>query len=185
MSNKLYIFIEGNDDELFIKEVVIGQLLPETNITPWKYSQKTKKKIKDFISSIDSMDADYIFITDFDEGDSLENKKNDLLLDFPFIDGDRLVIVKNEIESWYIAGINQETGIEIECKKELRKIKIPDDTEPITKEQFEDLIPCSFKDSKIDFMKEIVKCFDISIATERNDSFKNFVNEFCMIKKCK
>jgi hypothetical protein len=181
MSNKLFIFIEGNDDELFIKEVVIGQLLSKKNIKPWKYSQKSKEKINDFINSINSMGADYIFITDFDEGESLETKKSDLLSDFPFIDGDRLVIVKNEIESWYIAGINQETGIEIECKKELRKIRVPEDTEPITKEHFEDLIPGSFKDSKIDFMKEILKCFDISIAKERNDSFKNFVNEFCMM----
>lgn len=185
MPNNLYIFIEGNDDEYFIKEIVIRRLLPEINIKPYKYSQKSKKKIRNFIKSIESMGSNYIFITDFDENDSLEIKKEDVLSEFPFIDGDQLVIVKNEIESWYIAGINSETGIENECSKDLRKIKVPDDTENFRKEHFDEIIPCSFKDSKIDFLKEILKCFDISLAKERNDSFNQFVNEFCTIEKCK
>lgn len=181
MTNKLFIFIEGNDDEYFINEIVSRHLLPEMNIKPWRYSQKPKEKIENFINSINSMEADYIFITDFDEANSLEVREKELRTEFPFINCDNLVIVKNEIESWYIAGINSESGIENECSKELRKIKVPDDTETFRKEHFDNIIPCSFKDSKIDFLKEILKCFDISLAKERNNSFKNFVDKFCMI----
>ncbi len=184
MSTKLYIFIEGNDDELFVNKVVCGCLLPEMNVRPWKYSQKSNKKINGFIKSINSMCADYIFIADYDEGTSLEDKKEEIKTKIPLIDKDHIVIVKNEIESWYLAGINHEISSENVCTKPLRKIKIPDDTEKIMKEHFDKLIPCCFRGSKIDFMKEILKCFDISLAQKRNDSFKNFVNSFCMGKKC-
>ena len=174
---QLYIFIEGNDDEDFVK-TVIKPLINKKNIKTWKYSKKKKEKIINFITSIKSMGADYIFITDFDERDCLENRIKEVLNEYSNLDNHCLAIVKNEIESWYISGINYDIEIDNECPKRLRKISIPDDTEKITKEDFIKMIPPSFKGSKIAFMQEILNCFDISIAKERNNSFNCFINDF-------
>ena len=54
------------------------------------------------------------------------------------------------------------------------KKKIPDTTDTVTKEQFYNLMPKKF-DSKIDFMREILKNFSIEIAKKKNKSFKYFV----------
>lgn len=178
MSSKpLYIFIEGNDDEDFVN-TVIKPLFRGKHIIPWKYSQKEKSKINGFIKSIQSMGADYIFMTDFDEKDCLKSREDEVLQKFSSLNQECIAIVKNEIESWYIAGINKEIKKEKECSKSLRKISVPDDTEIIKKEDFLDLMPINFNGSKIDFMQEILKCYDISIAKRRNNSFKRFISNF-------
>ena len=177
MSNKLFVFIEGNDDELFLKRILVP-LFSRKNIIPWKYSSKKKEKVISFIESINAMGANYIFITDFDERDCLETRITEILSVFKNLDKNSIVIVKNEIESWYISGINNELEVENPCTKRLRKISIPENTEKITKEEFMKLMPVSFNGSKIDFMQEIIKYYDRILAQNRNNSFKCFINDF-------
>lgn len=176
-STNIFVFIEGNDDELFLKEI-LAPLFKRKHIIPWQYSSKKKKKVIDFIKSIKAMGATYIFITDFDERDCLKTRITEIFDVFPNLDEEQIVIVKNEIESWYISGINNEIGVEITCPKRLRKISIPDDTEKITKEDFIKLMPVSFRGSKIDFMQEIIKYYNKILAKNRNNSFKCFIDDF-------
>jgi hypothetical protein len=69
-----------------------------------------------------------------------------------------------EIESWYYAGLTDET---------LQKFGLPAllSTDELTKEDFNALIPPSF-DSRIDFMFEILKSFSPTTAARHNGSFK-------------
>ena len=57
------------------------------------------------------------------------------------------------------------------------EFNVPDDTEGITKEMFNDMLDNSRFDSRIDLMKEISKSYDFDLATKRNNSFKYFIEK--------
>ena len=86
------------------------------------------------------------------------------------IDNDKMIVVIKEIESWYLAGLDNEV-----C----RQLKINNfaDTDNVTKEKFNALIPKKFT-SRIDFMSEILKYFSIEIAKQKNNSFQYFVEKY-------
>ena len=85
------------------------------------------------------------------------------------IDKTRIIVVIREIESWYLAGLDG-----INCRKlGVRPFNITDN---ITKEQFNNMLPEKF-DSRIDFMLEILKCFSIDKAKEKNRSLKYFLEK--------
>ncbi len=75
-----------------------------------------------------------------------------------------------EIEGWLLAGLDE---------KATKKLKVSyfDNTQNITKEKFDQLIPKRF-DSRIDFILEILKHFSIDVAKEKNKSFAYFVNKY-------
>jgi hypothetical protein len=78
--------------------------------------------------------------------------------------------VIKEIESWYLAGLTDESI----QKFKIRSFKTTDD---ITKEKFDNSIPKKF-DSRIDFMLEILRYFSIEIANQKNKSFKYFDDKY-------
>jgi len=85
-------------------------------------------------------------------------------------------VVKIEIESWYLALLDNNT-----CRKFKIKLSKIKNTDHITKEQFNALIPKKF-DSRVDFMIEILDCASIETARQRNTSFKYFIdniNKYC------
>ena len=86
------------------------------------------------------------------------------------IDNDRIIVVIKEIESWYLAGLNDESS------KELR-IKHFRDTNNLTKEQFNNLMPPKFR-SRIYFMRVTLDSFQIEIARRKNESFKYFFDKY-------
>jgi hypothetical protein len=79
---------------------------------------------------------------------------------------EKIRIVIREIESWYLAGLNNDA-----C----RKLKIPvfNDTNEVIKEKFDSLIPKKFQESRIDFMQELLalKHYDLETAKQKNRSF--------------
>ena len=73
-----------------------------------------------------------------------------------------------EIESWYLAGLDDKS-----CKElGLKPFK---DTDGVTKEDFNKLIPKRFN-SRIDFMVEIIKRFTTKTAKQENRSFSYFMS---------
>jgi len=63
----LYIFVEGDDDERFFREILLPIFENKYNeVKIVKYAQKPKKfyYLKKFIRSILSMGYTYIFVTD-------------------------------------------------------------------------------------------------------------------------
>ena len=170
----LYIFVEGNDDERFFQEILLPILRKKyDSIKIIKYAQKRKKfeYIDKFIKSIQSMKADYIYVRDIDNSPCVTSKKQEIQKKMRNISGDSIFVVIKEIESWYLAGLDRNLAKKLGIRK-----KIPDTTNTITKEQFDSLRLEKF-DSRIDFMREILKNFSLEIAQQKNRSLKYFVEK--------
>jgi len=169
--SEIYFFVEGTDDERFIATVVKPIVNKKCHCFSYQYSGKSTKKIKDFLKSIKAMGfADYFFITDINRSPCATKKKQNLKNKYKQrIDKSKIVIVIKEIESWYLAGLDNKS-----CR-ELR-LKPFQNTDDIIKEKFNQLIPKRF-DSRIDFMREIISRFNIGEAKKKNKSFDYFMGK--------
>lgn len=116
------------------------------------------------------MGADYLYVIDINNSPCVTAKKDEILSKLRNIDKEKIIVVIKEIESWYLAGID-----DIKAKK--LKIRNLNSTNDITKEKFNSLIPKRFN-SRIDFMLEILKDFSIETAKQKNKSFKYFINKY-------
>jgi phage regulator Rha-like protein len=65
------------------------------------------KKIEKFIQAIQSMGGDYIYVTDINTAPCVTAKKEEIRRKIKNINLNKVVIVIKEIESWYLAGINE------------------------------------------------------------------------------
>jgi hypothetical protein len=171
MKKRLFILVEGGDDVRFFGRVVKPLLVPHydsVEIIP--YACIKRVKVNNFLKSVRMMDNDYIFVADIDAERSVRDKKQILYYRFSHIDGGSIVVVIREIESWYFAGLTDESA------KNLGVI-LPSTTDNLTKEDFNALIPERF-DSRIDFMFEILKTFSIGTAMRKNHSFNFFSHRY-------
>lgn len=167
-NKKLYIFVEGNDDELFFKRVIQPLFLTHYNdVEIFKYAQWKKQKVELFIQSIITLDYDYIFTADIDLLETIGDKKKIIKNKFSNVDMTKIDIVIKEIESWYLAGVSTE-------KSAVLNILLPEDTNDITKEDFNEICHRSYR-SRIDFMYEILKSYSVDLAVKKNASFEYFV----------
>ena len=185
----LYILVEGGDDARFFERVVRPMFEDEFgHVQLWQYSQQEKEKVNKFLDSIRAMQgggiADLIIVADLDESPCVTDRKERIPSGFrslsagqspgqptgPF-SSTRILIVCREIESWYLAGLNDE-----ECKR-LGLTTTIDNTDRISKEQFLDLMPDRF-DSKSEFMLEILREFDHETARSKNSSFRYFMQKY-------
>lgn len=166
---RLFILLEGDDDERFFENIINRIMIIKYNhIKIWKYAHIKKDKIKQFIRSIDAMKAEYIFVADFNSEVCIAKKKYKINECNNVINNKNIIIVKKEIESWYLAGIDDILT---------KRFKIDyENTDKINKEQFNSLIPKNY--NRIDFMLEIIKRFDLQKAIERNNSLQYFINKY-------
>lgn len=169
---RLFIFVEGSDDKLFFDSLIERKLYAQnySYVECREYSQKTKEYIEKFLRSIKKMeDADYIFVADMDESPCVTARKAQITSMYKNLTADRILIVCREIESWYLAGLNddgcQQLGISADFKN----------TDDIFKEKFNDIMPSKFTSRRINFMLEIMNIFDQETAQAQNSSFR-----YCM-----
>jgi hypothetical protein len=170
---RLFIFVEGNDDERFFDRIVKPKFEKKYNeVRLWKYAQVKNTKIDNFLKSIKAMGAEYIFVTDNNKAPCVTFRKQEIQEKFCKkigIDKNKIIVVIKEIESWYLAGLDSK-----QCKR--LKISYLKNTKDVTKENFNDLIPQKF--SKIDFMLEVLKLFSIEEAKQKNISFRYFFEKY-------
>lgn len=168
----LFIWVEGNDDEVFFRNIVKPTLeVQHEEILIRKYASEKKEKIDSFIRSIDSMPyADYIFVADINSAPCITERKQVIKQQIPRVNLNKVVIVIKEIESWYFAGLDYQG-----CKR--LKAPITDSTNSLTKEMFNKSRPNRF-DSRLDYMLEILKFFSIDVAREKNESLNYFVEKY-------
>ena len=167
----LYILVEGDDDERFFDKVVKPMLKEKyDSVKLWKHAQEKNKRVENFLKSIKGMNAGYIYVLDINRAQCITAKKEEIQNKFGNIDEDRILVVIKEIESWYLAGLDDT------CSKKFR-ISLCDTTDDLTKKQFNNLIPKKFG-SRIAFMQEILKCFDIETAKRKNESFRYFLKKY-------
>lgn len=167
---RLYIWVEGDDDVRFFDKIIKPKFVRKYNFVEVRpYANLKKGRIGNFLKSIKAMNDDYIYVRDINDSPCVSNKKQKVKDEVRNIDKNRIIVVIKEIESWYLAGLDVSYKI-----FGVRPFNI---TDTITKEQFNDMLPTKF-DSRIDFMLEILKCFSIEKAKERNKSFKYFIEKY-------
>jgi len=169
---QLFIFTEGPDDQRFF-EGVVKPLFEKKydHVKVCLYSEEKDEKCKKFLRNIKSMDADYIVAGDIDDSPCITHKKQKVQAKFGNLEEDRIILVIREIESWYLAGIDDQ------CAKKLR-MRSFETTDNLTKETFNEATPRRF-DSRVDFMVELLKFFDSEIAKQKNKSFRYFFEKHC------
>ena len=171
MSERLFIMVEGNDDERFFKKIVVPLFSDiYDKITIWQHAQKSREAKENFLSSIKALKADYIYVEDMDEYRNIHTKINMIKNSMDKLQPENILIVIKEIEGWYLAGLDEDSS------RKLNLTYLPE-TNDIFKEDFNKMIPKKF-DSRIDFMQEILKKFSISKARIKNDSFNYFMETF-------
>lgn len=167
---RLFIWVEGEDDIRFFNRIIKPIFHEKYNLVEVRpYAPLKREKVDNFLKSIKAMKADYIYVTDINDAPCVTRKKQEIQDKLRHTDGDRIIVVIKEIESWYLAGPSN-----TESKK--FKFRPFVSTDNITKEQFNNLIPKEF-DSRIDFMLEILKDFSIEIAKQKNTSFRYFLEK--------
>jgi len=168
----MWILVEGKDDRRFANAVLLPILKKEYDfIGTWEYAQETSKKVTDFLRAVKPMKADCLFLADIDDSPCVTAKK-DMLVErlrqaLRPVDA---VIVAKEIESWYMAGVDDQA-----CR-EFGIVSLSH-TDDVTKEQFRSLMPKRFNDSVVDFMTEILRGFQIELARGKNRSFSYLMDK--------
>ena len=168
---RLFVWVEGPDDERFFKGIIVPKLQKKyREVKIVLYANMKKEKINDFIKGIKAMNADYIFVTDINDSPCVTARKQKKQEKVEQLDETNIVVAVKEIESWYLAGMDDD------CCRRFR-IRVFKKTNHITKEKFNDLIPTKF-DSRTDFMLEILKFFSVRVGISKNDSFKYLVEKY-------
>ena len=117
------------------------------------------------------MKADYICVGDIDDVPCVTSKKERITDDFDEkITKDKIIIVIKEIESWYLAGLDEKASKKLHIRKKIET------TDNVIKEHFNQLIPK--KMSRIEFMRKILENYDVGVAEGKNRSFGYFLNKW-------
>lgn len=168
---RLFIFVEGSDDVRFFETIIkprFEHLFDSVELITFACTKSVK--VDRFIRGINAMQHSYIIVTDIDMENSVHAKKNIILSRFNEADYQNIMVIIQEIESWYLAGID-------DAGAKALGIHVPARTDFVTKEHFLRLIP-RFYPSKIAFMIQILKHFSLSIAVEKNKSFRFFIEHY-------
>ena len=166
---RLWLLVEGNDDERFANAVLAPEFRRAyDDVRIWRYSQAPIRKRANLLRSIRAMGADYILLCDIDELPCVTSKKESMKSGLPALSDDRIAVVVKEIESWYLAGLDERNFQALGIANANR----PDE---VVKEKFDVLV--GGKANHTDMMVEILKRYDISQARRRSPSFGYFARK--------
>jgi len=133
------------------------------------YASMKRVKFSALLGAIRAMGADYLVVADNDHSPCITAKKEWVGRGVAGVQPQRIRVVVEEIEGWYAAGLDLENMVSL-------RTVFPVNTDGLTKEEFNDLVPERF-DSRIDFMMEILKVFSLDSARSRNASFDYFLRK--------
>ena len=170
----IYLLLEGDDDKRFASSVIVPRLentYQEVKIV--KYAQMKNEKLVAYIKSIRAMGAEYIILADIDGEPCVTRKKQKIVDLYRSAESEKIIVVRREIESWYLAGLDAET-----CKR--LKVTLGNDAEVIDKEYFDDLVPRAFV-NRTDFMVEILKCYAVDTALTKCKSFQYMCSRLAIV----
>ena len=100
------------------------------HVAIWDYSQKKDAKLTSLIRNIGSMNAGYLLFGDIDDRPCVTVTKEYLVNRFSVPAWDRIVVVRREIEAWYLAGLDEASCDELGLAR-------VSDVDSTTKEQFD------------------------------------------------
>ncbi len=169
------MWVEGSDDERFFEGVLKRYFQSWYNdVRVIKYAEMPKGKMKKYFESIRSINgADYILLVDLNGSPCVTARKQKTREKFS-IEEDKIVVVVQEIESWYLAGLNDS-----EWKRLGIKGRCPATTDDVTKEVFNSISGSLRGRSRIELMQEILEVFSTEVAMRKNRSFQYFMKKYC------
>ena len=171
MKGTLHFFLEGNDDERFFNIILKDKFeVIYDNIKVIKYASLKPKTMKKIIKTLNSAQKDYVMLADYDDSTCITNKKNYLKNTYSEIIESNIIISKLEIESWYLAGLDNTSS-------NFLRIPYRTNTEKISKIDLDKHKHDKYS-SRIDFMHEILKKFNFETAIKQNASFEYFVKKY-------
>ena len=171
MYRRVDVLLEGRDDRRFFDAVIRPILQKRYDcVRTWEYAGKSIERRISYLRSIQAMNADYLFVSDLDSSPCITERKEHLVnCHKGVIDASRTFIVMREIESWYLAGVDDRV-----CPK--LGVRVLRRTDEVTKEQFGGLMPRRFN-SVVEFMTEILRRFRVETAKGRNRSFRYLMDK--------
>jgi hypothetical protein len=171
---RLFILVEGNDDERFFSRIIrpiFADMYASVEIV--MFACMKNEKVYRFVRSIIEMGHDYILCADIDREESVRAKKKVLNERYGLFENDHMVIIIREIESWYLAGLDERAQHRL-------GIRQYGATDYITKEIFNGMIPRHYT-SRIAFMGDIITLFSPHAAQQRNRSFAFFCHKYHLL----
>ena len=168
MSQGVVFFIEGPDDGRFIEQVIEPKLTTD-NVNTHTYSRQPDQSVDQAIAGFQGMYRDLYLLRDYDEGNQkcqcIVDRKDFVKDKFENIRKDQVIIVVDEIEAWYLAGISSESASDL-------GINSYPNTNDVNKDDFLSELEESKYTSKKNFQMEIIKRFSIDTAKKKNNSFQ-------------
>ena len=173
MSRLIWIILKGNDDERFFERIVKPCLEKKhSRVMLYKYAALHRSTLEKFVDTLQRAGKEYMFISDWGRAKCFTGSKTKITKQSASnVDLARIVIVKTEIESWYLAGLNYGSATSLQIPPRT-------DTENITKEEFLGIMKRGNHSSIINFKMEILNKFSIDIAKQQNKSFRYFCDKF-------
>ena len=167
---ELYLLVEGNDDSRFFKGRIKSILERKYRLVRiQKWAEIKKERVSRILKTIIENGDDYIFFTDFDSGPCYTKKKEEKNNIYTNLNPEKIIIIKKEIESWYLAVINERN-----CNK--LGITNFNRTDNLNKNTLKKILPENL--DKKQLMINIMIYFSINEGKNKNESFKYFVIKY-------
>lgn len=168
---RLFILVEGADDVRFFDRIVKPLFEPRyDSVELIAFASLRKGMVSRFLKSLERLGHDYILVTDIDAEPSVRAKKQVIRRRFPDLNTQKVIIVIQEIEGWYLAGVDNEL-------QRTFGLTPYHSTDRLTKEAFNARIPDLFT-SRIEFMVALLVNYSIESAMAQNRSFAYFVRAY-------
>ena len=162
----LWLLVEGADDRRFCRDILIPVFQPTfDHVDIWDYSEEQNSRLTRLLQSVDSMNADYLLFGDIDDRPCVTATKEYITRGIPRLEWDRIVVVRREIEAWYLAGLDEAAHRELGLAR-VRNI------DEVAKEHFDRLV--GGEEEHTNAMVEILRHYDVEVARQRSPSFRYF-----------
>jgi len=177
MYHQMMLFVEGRDDSRLVECVIKPLVQPYyDSVAVEEYAHSTAECLKRYLRSLKSARSDYLFFTDIDESRCIPARRQQVAERYTPLSASHVIVVRKEIESWYMAGLDSRACGKIGLK-ELQY------TDNLTKEGFLKLQPKRY-DSRVDFMQVILQEFSVETAKQKNGSFRYLARRLESLSPC-
>jgi hypothetical protein len=103
----LFLFVEGQEDELFIERIIVPCLESRYDyVRIHQYAQRRVDQLVKHFDSLVEMGAHFFLFADFDRGPCIQAVKQAVVQRYqPHLRLEQVLIVRPMIEAWYYAGV--------------------------------------------------------------------------------
>lgn len=170
----LYLFVEGPDDRRFVERILGAYVTRDHERVHYiEYAEMADRDLKATIRVAIKPHHRCIFTHDNDGCPSIEQRISAILRDHPDLQPCHVAIVRQVIESWYLAGLPDEDA------KHLHVERLAN-TNDVNEEAYRHATERISRRSALELKVEILNRYSIPQARERNHSFDQFFRRYCM-----